>query len=578
MTIASSLGALRAHGIFRLFRTFSLSPFLRNCIITFLSLAAICAHAQNPPGLATRIKSGSSLLGTPCNSSGGNTDFYIQISVGVFYCNAGSWQQLQNSGATATHNLLSATHPDTTPATVTRGAGIFGIGSSPTWSLVSAPSATNGYFKKNSSGDIVSSSGAAAGTGSCASHNFVTVDNADASPTCAQPALGDLQSIAADSVAQNASGSSAAPSAVAIPNCASDGAHALVYSTSTHGWTCSSITGGAGVAVQPIVPKSAGYTITTSDFSALDAFVFTCTGSCDVLLPASAPATNGQFVTIKNQGSTSIFVMPNGLNLDSSIAPLLIPPKYTARIWTDTANYFSGSNGSLGEQSSRRFTAIQAGNALLIAIGNSISTTGSINATSATSTEGFFESMASAGTTNSAADVVELGGLVGIASNISNARWSARFGMDDGSAGVTNIRAFFGLVDTSCGASTLFAASSVDALNCHMLIFRCSSSASDTNWMAVTGKNGSSGVTTASTGVTCDTSNHTFTIQEHGGNTAYFFIDGLFKVCIGSDSGCTSAGTHYPAFAAARSIAGLTTLNNAAKTVHFFWTQTEGDR
>jgi hypothetical protein len=557
----------------RTFRTF-----LHYCTITLLALFAIAAIAQNPPGLATRIKSGSSLLGTPCNTAGGNTDFYIQTSVGVFYCKAGTWQQLQDSGA-AVHALLSATHSDTTPAAVTRGAGIFGTGTSPTWSLVSAPSSTNGYFKKNSSGDIVSSSGAASGTGACASHNWVSTLNADASPGCTQPALADLQSIAADSVAQNASGSSAAPAAVAIPNCANDNAHALIYSTTSHTWICQSISGGAGIAVQPITAKSGSYTVTTSDFSALTAFIFTCTGTCDVTLPASAPATNGQFVSVKNQGATSIFIMPNGLNLDSTIAPLLLPPKYSALIWTDAANYFTGSKAALGEHSSRRFAAIQAGNAALIAVGNTVTTlaNGTLTSTSATSTEGFFEAMTTGSTINTVADTVESPGLWGIASTASNARWSSRFGMDDGAAGVTNIRAFMGLADTACGNASIFGASSVDAINCHALFFRCSSAAGDTNWMALTGKSGSSGVTTASTGVACNTSNHTFAIQEHGGNTAYFFIDGVFKVCIGSDAGCTSAGTHYPTFAAARSVAGITTLNAATKTAHFFWMQAESD-
>lgn len=542
-----------------------------------LVLSMLPAVAQNPPGLATRIKSGSSLLGTPCTSSGGNSDFYIQTSVGVFYCKAGAWQQLQDSGGSSAHNLLSSTHSDTTAASAVRGDGIFGIGATPTWQRLAHPATTGGYFKWNGT-DEVASSGAASGTGACASHNWVSTLNPDASPGCTQLALADITAIAADSVAQNASGASAAPAAVAIPNCPSDGAHSLVYSTSSHTWTCSTISGGSGVAVQPIVTKTSGYTVTTSDFSALNAFVFTCTGTCDVTLPASAPSTNGQFVSIKNQGATSIFIMPNGLNLDSTIAPLLLPPKYNVIIWTDAANYFSGSKAALGVQSSRRFSAIQGGNAALIAIGNTVTTAVStLAATSATSTEGFFDAMATAGTTNSAADTVESPGLWGIASNTSNARWSGRFGMDDGAAGVTNIRAFLGLTDTACSTASMFGASSADALNCHGLFFRCSSSASDTNWMAVTGKNGSSGVTAVSTGVACNTSNHTFAIQEHGGNTAYFYVDGVFKVCIGSDTGCTSAGTHYPAFAAARSVAGITTLNAAAKTAHFFWLQAESD-
>ncbi len=89
------------------------------------------------------------------------------------------------------HALLSAFHTDTTAASVVRGDLIAGIGATPTWQRV-ARGGTNGYPKWNSSGDLVASSGAAAGTGACAANQFETADNADAAPTCAQPAFSNL--------------------------------------------------------------------------------------------------------------------------------------------------------------------------------------------------------------------------------------------------------------------------------------------------------------------------------------------------------------------------------------------------
>lgn len=63
------------------------------------------------------------------------------------------------------HNLLSATHGDTTAAAAVRGDGIFAIGASPTWQRLAHPATSGGYFKWNGT-DIVASSLAASGTGS----------------------------------------------------------------------------------------------------------------------------------------------------------------------------------------------------------------------------------------------------------------------------------------------------------------------------------------------------------------------------------------------------------------------------
>ncbi len=88
------------------------------------------------------------------------------------------------------HALLSAFHTDTTVGTVVRGDLIAGIGVSPTWQRV-ARGGTNGYPKWNSSGDLVASSGAAAGTGAC-TNQFVRGENADAAPTCNSVVKADL--------------------------------------------------------------------------------------------------------------------------------------------------------------------------------------------------------------------------------------------------------------------------------------------------------------------------------------------------------------------------------------------------
>jgi hypothetical protein len=89
------------------------------------------------------------------------------------------------------HNLLSATHGDTTTHSVVRGDLIAGIGVAPTWTAV-AKGGTNTYPKWNASGDVIASTLAASGIGSCGANQFETTDNADAAPTCAQPAYSGI--------------------------------------------------------------------------------------------------------------------------------------------------------------------------------------------------------------------------------------------------------------------------------------------------------------------------------------------------------------------------------------------------
>lgn len=104
--------------------------------------------------------------------------------------NPPSWAQVAYtdlSGVPATfspsaHNLLSAVHGDTTAAAAVRGDGIFAIGVTPTWQRLAHGATSGSYFKWNGT-DVVASTNAAAGTGSC-TNQVVTAENADAAPTC----------------------------------------------------------------------------------------------------------------------------------------------------------------------------------------------------------------------------------------------------------------------------------------------------------------------------------------------------------------------------------------------------------
>ena len=143
--------------------------------INFTELGgSIGASQQNNPGAGAKG-------GVEAKTCSGTDKLSAIGTDGVPVCSA------DQTGGGAAHEMLSATHSDSAVAAVQRGAGIFGIGASPAWSRVTL-SATDRYFKRNASGDIVESSSAAAGTGTC-TNQFVRAANADAAPTCSAVAL-----------------------------------------------------------------------------------------------------------------------------------------------------------------------------------------------------------------------------------------------------------------------------------------------------------------------------------------------------------------------------------------------------
>lgn len=141
-------------------------------------------------GLATGILKNTTGTGIPSIAVGGDLPSGIPIgSVGSSGLSATAPATINAAGniAITTQAFLNtALFTDVTTASVSRGAGIFGIGASPKWTLVAVPG-TNGYFKANASGDIVASTGAASGTGTptaCTNQAVTSLTlNADAAPT-----------------------------------------------------------------------------------------------------------------------------------------------------------------------------------------------------------------------------------------------------------------------------------------------------------------------------------------------------------------------------------------------------------
>ena len=158
-------------------------------------------HGDTTPGSVVTgdVISGQAGAWTRLAGNSTTTPQYLKSLGNGTVAAAPSWSQVAytdlsgvpSTFAPAAHNILSTAHGDTTAAAAVRGDGFFAIGATPTWQRLAHPVTTGGYFKWNGT-DIVASSLAASGTGNCGANNFETGSNADAAPTCAQPAFTNL--------------------------------------------------------------------------------------------------------------------------------------------------------------------------------------------------------------------------------------------------------------------------------------------------------------------------------------------------------------------------------------------------
>lgn len=111
-------------------------------------------------------------------------------------CENGALADLDTTGGGANHNLLSATHPDTTAAAVARGDLVVGQTATPSWARL-ALGALGRYLRSDGT-DLGYSAVAAGGAGAC-TNQFVRATNDNALPTCATVGNLDLAAAAVDS-------------------------------------------------------------------------------------------------------------------------------------------------------------------------------------------------------------------------------------------------------------------------------------------------------------------------------------------------------------------------------------------
>ncbi len=121
--------------------------------------------------------------------------------------------------------------------------------------------------------------------------------------TSSAVALSDLATQAADTVVMNATGSTAAPTAVAMPTCTTG---AVLYNTSTHAWSCVS-TGGGGSGGLTLVEQHTASTTTNLDFT-------TCLSSTydtyQIEIENLIPTTNSVYTSLR-------FSTDGGMTYDS---------------------------------------------------------------------------------------------------------------------------------------------------------------------------------------------------------------------------------------------------------------------
>lgn len=162
-------------------------------------VAVLCTAGAAPAGGTPDLRAYKDYLGlltvTAPSCASGNYYIYVDAAELKFKkCENGTVADL--SGGGGNHNLLSATHPDTTAGTVARGDVVTGQTATPSWARL-ALGAVGRYLRSDGT-DLGYSAVAAGGAGAC-TNQFVRATNDNAPPTCATVGNLDLAAAAVDS-------------------------------------------------------------------------------------------------------------------------------------------------------------------------------------------------------------------------------------------------------------------------------------------------------------------------------------------------------------------------------------------
>jgi len=178
-----------------------------------------------------------------------------------------------------------------------------------------------------------------------------------------------LSNFSADNIFGNFTGSSAAPSTQAIPACANDGSHALVYPS--HTFTCEAITTftwpSAGIMVS--TGSAAGASLTTT--SGLEGFTFTAGVPSLTALGTAATSNSSAFQPAITGVANEVFggTGPGMIALTSSYLPLSSMGTITGGAWSGSV--IAGAYGGTGV----------ANTGFTLTLGGNVDFTGAFNPT-----------------------------------------------------------------------------------------------------------------------------------------------------------------------------------------------------
>lgn len=156
----------------------------------------------------------------------------------------------------------------------------------------------------------------------------------------------DGTSVPVNSAADQVLGTTASATGAwaSVPNCGSS-TTALAYSTSTHTFSCQTITA-SGAPTFPVNPQTSTYQVLAADFSACKV-ITVASGTFNVTLVASgSQPTSGQCIWVVNYGSGVVSIVRSGQNINGGTASLTLPAASATAptgcfVVSDGSNYFA---------------------------------------------------------------------------------------------------------------------------------------------------------------------------------------------------------------------------------------------
>lgn len=161
---------------------------MRRSLLAIVVLLVLAGAVAGTPDLYKLTEIHFVASGNPTCAAGNYYIWANSTDLKLKKCEDGVLSDLDTGGAGGNHNLLSATHSDTTAASGVRGDFI--VRDATAWARLAL--CISGRYLRSDGTDLGCSAVAAGGAGAGGASQFVTAVNDNAAPTFAQPAFSDL--------------------------------------------------------------------------------------------------------------------------------------------------------------------------------------------------------------------------------------------------------------------------------------------------------------------------------------------------------------------------------------------------